>query len=293
MTDTTLAVIFAIANAFTVSFLNLIVRRAERYANAATGVLIGLLVGLPFMLAGTLWLWEPGWWEWRAWALFAASGAVGPAVARVFYFLSIHRLGVPRAIPLISTMPLAAAVMGIAFLGERPGAVVLAGTLSVVAGCMAITSKRGGDRSWSRRDVWLPLASVVAFTLSHVWRKVGLALVPSPILGLTVMSAAGAVCLWLFGRFLPPGQRPALGAPGAWRIYGVAGLFNAGSVLLHFYALRHGDLTVVIPLASTAPFFSLALSWMFLRDTDRVTGLIVAGTVLVVAGGALITWRVL
>ncbi|MBI1725450.1 MAG: DMT family transporter [Candidatus Tectomicrobia bacterium] len=291
MTDTTLAVAFALANAFTVSFLNLIVRFAGRHANAATGVLIGLLVGLPFMAGAALWLWEPGWWNWKAWALFAASGAIGPSVARVFYFLSIHRLGVPRAVPLISTMPLAAAAMGMAFLGERPGPVVLAGTLLVVVGCMAITSKRGGDKSWSRRDLWLPFASVVTFTLSHVWRKMGLALVPSPILGLTVMSVAGAVCLYLFGGLLSKEQRPRLGTWRAWRIYGVAGLFNAGSVLLHFYALKHGDLTVVIPLASTAPFFSLVLSWIFLRGTDQVTGWIVAGTVLVVLGGALITWR--
>ena len=293
MTDTALAVTFALANAFAVSFLNLVVRRAERHANAATGVLIGLLSCLPFMIAATLYLWKPGWWDWRAWALFAASGAVGPSIARVFLFLAIHRLGVPRAVPLISTMPLAAAVMGIAFLGERPGPIVLGGTLFVVAGCMAITYKRAGDAPWDRRGIWLPFASVVTFSLSHVLRKMGLVLVPSPILGLTVMSAAGAAFLWLFGGMLSRDQRPELGTWPAWRIYGIAGVFNAVSVLFHFYALQYGDLTVVIPLASTAPFFSLVLSRIFLRDMEPVTSLIVGGTVLVVLGGALITWRVL
>ena len=293
MPNTPLAVSFALANAVTVSFLNLSVRRADRHGNAATGVSIGLLFALPFTGAASWYLWREGWWDPAAWAYFAASGAVGPSVARVLLFLSIQRLGVPRAVPLVSTMPLAAAVMGIAFLDERPGLIVLAGTLLVVAGCMAITAKRGEDRSWSRHDLWLPFASVVAFSLSHVLRKKGLVLVPSPVLGFTVMSAAGLACLWLFGGLLPREQRPGWGTAAAWRVYSVAGAFNAVSVLFHFYALQHGDLTVVIPLASTAPFFSLVLSWIFLRGIDRVTGLIVAGTVLVVLGGALITWRVL
>ena len=225
MTDTALAVLFAIGNAFTVSFLNLFVRRAKRHANAATGVLIGLLVGLPFMAGAAFCFWEPGWWNWKAWALFAASGAVGPSIARVFYFLAIHRLGVPRAIPLLSTMPIAAAAMGIIFLGERPGPAVLAGTVLVVLGCMAITSQRAGDAPWSRRDMWLPFASVAAFTLSHVWRKVGLSLVPSPVLGLTVMSAAGALCLLLFRGLLTQEQQARAGGPG-----GLARLRGGGAV---------------------------------------------------------------
>ncbi|MEK6709645.1 MAG: DMT family transporter, partial [Nitrospinota bacterium] len=244
MPDTALAVAFSLANAVAVTFLNLVVRRAEGYANAATGVLIGLLACLPVMAAATFYLWQPGWWDWRAWAVFAASGAAGPSIARVLLFLSIHRLGVPRAAPLISTMPLAAAVMGTAFLGERPGPVVLAGTVLIVAGCMAITSKRGEDKSWNRRDLWLPFASVAAFSLSHLLRKLGLALVPSPLLGLTVMSAAGAAFLWLFGRALAKEQRPALGTRAAWGMYGVAGGVNSIAVLLHFSALRHGDLPV-------------------------------------------------
>jgi drug/metabolite transporter (DMT)-like permease len=39
--------------------------------------------------------------------------------------------------------------------------------------------------------------------------------------------------------------------------------------------------------------FSLLLSWIFLRDLERVTGLIVAGTLLTVLGAALIAWRIL
>ena len=292
LTDAPLAVFFSIANALTMGLFGFLVRHSESRANAATGVLIGLIVSLPFMAVATYFLWEPSWWNWKALGLFAAAGAINPAVGRVFLFLSIYRLGLARAVPLVSTLPLASAGLGIAFLGERPGAAVYAGTLLVVAGCMAITSRKGMEGSWDRRSLWMPFAAVAAFSLAHLWQKIGLALVPSPVLGLTVMSAVGAACLLLFGRALPEVHRPRLGR-GGWLFLGMTGLLNTLSVLCHFSALRYGDLTLVAPLTSTAPFFSLVLSWAFLRDSERVTLRVLAGTALVVLGGALITWRAL
>ncbi len=293
MTDTSLAVLFSLANAVTVSTFSLFVRRGERHANAVTGVLIGLLVSLPVMAAATAWLWEPGWWNPWAFALFAAAGVVGPSLGRVLYFQAIHRLGVARAVPLTSIMPLVAAVMGVALLGERPGAAGLAGTVLVVLGCAAITSRRSAGSPWDRRHMWIPFASVAAFSFSHLFRKMGVTAVPSPLLGLTVMSLAGAACLYLLGRFLPAPHRPDLRPGRAWVVYGLTGLLNNVSVLLHFYGLRYGDLTIVVPLSSTSPLFSLLLSWLFLRDLERVTAGIVAGTAFVVLGGILITWRAL
>ena len=293
MTDTWLAVVYSLASAITMGLFSFLVRRAENRANAVTGVLIGLAVSLPFMAGATLHLWQPGWWNVKALVLFAAAGAINPAVGRVFFFLSIHRLGVARAVPLISALPLATAGLGIAFLGERPGPIVAAGTLLVAAGCMGITSRKGMEGGWDRRFVWMPFVSVAAFSVAHLWQKMGLALVPSPILGLTAMSLSGAACLLLFGGLLPRAHRPALGRGAAWIYLGLTGLLNTLSILFHFSALRYGDLTVVAPLSSTAPFFSLLLGWAFLRESERVTLWVVAGTTLVVLGGALITWRVL
>ncbi|MEK6709472.1 MAG: DMT family transporter [Nitrospinota bacterium] len=293
MTDAALAVAYSLACAITMGLFGFLVRRAESRANAVTGVLIGLAVSLPFMAAATAYLWEPGWWSWKALGLFAAAGAINPAVGRVFLFLSIHRLGLARAVPLVSALPLATAGLGIAFLGERPGPIVLAGTLLVTGGCMAITSRKGMEGRWDRRFLWMPFVSVAAFSVAHLWQKMGLVLVPSPILGLTVMSLSGAACLLLFGGLLPQAHRPVLGSGAAWIYLGLTGLLNTVSILFHFSALRYGDLTIVAPLFSTAPFFSLLLSWAFLRESERVTLWVVAGTALVALGGVLIGWRAL
>ena len=242
--------------------------------------------------AATWVLWEPAWWTPRAWVLLAAGGLLGPAMGRVLYFAAIHYLGVARALPLASTMPLFAAVFGIGLLGERPGPGVLAGTGLIVLGCIAITYKKAGDTSWSRRHLWIPLLAVTIFSASHLFRKVGVEMVDSPLVAITVMSFSGMIFLFLIARLLPADQRPQFGRPKVWLVYTASGALNGLSVFLHFAGLNYGDLTIVTPLSAMAPIFALLLSRFVLRNEERITALIVSGTLLVVFGGAIISWSI-
>ncbi len=291
MNETALSVIFAVSTAASTGTFSIIVRRGQRHANAVTGVLIGLIVILPPLMIATWALWQPEWWNPRAYLTLAAAGLLGPAIGRVLYFAAIHYLGVARALPLASTMPLMAAVFGIGLLGERPGPGVLAGTVIIVAGCIGITAKKAGDTSWNRRHLWIPIVGVMTFSFSHVFRKIGVEMVDSPLVAITVMSFAGMCCLFALSRLLPADQRPQLNRPKAWYFYGASGVLNGVSVFLHFSALNYGDLTIVTPLSATAPFFALLLSWFLLRDVERVTVPIVIGTAFIVLGGVLIAWR--
>lgn len=291
MSEISLSVIFSVCTAASTGCFSIIVRRGQIHANAVTGVLIGLMVILPPLMTATWVLWEPEWWNPEAYLLLAASGLLGPAIGRVLYFAAIHHLGVARALPLASTMPLMAAALGIGILGERPGLGVLAGTVLIVVGSIAITAKKAGDTSWNRRHLWIPLVGVVAFSVSHIFRKTGVEMVDSPLVAITVMSFAGMICLLALSRLLPASQRPQLGRVKAWYFYSASGVLNGLSVFLHFVALNYGDLTIVTPLSATAPFFALLLSWLLLRDVERVTVPIVLGTALIVSGGILIAWR--
>ncbi len=291
MDETSLSILFAVSTAASTGCFSIIVRRGQSHANAVTGVLIGLMVTVPPLAVMTWLLWKPEWWNLEAYVLLAASGLMGPAIGRVLYFAAIHYLGVARALPLASTMPLIAAALGIGFLGERPGSAVLAGTMLIVSGSIGITAKKAGDTSWSRRHLWIPLVGVAMFSISHVFRKAGVEMLNSPLVAITVMSFSGMICLLALSRLLPANQRPQLRRPKAWKFYGASGLLNGLSVFLHFSALNHGDLTIVTPLSATAPFFALLLSWFLLRDVERVTVPIVIGTVLIVLGGILIAWR--
>lgn len=183
MTAATLSVLFSLSTAMVVGSFALFVRSGQRHANAVSGVLIGIIASFPPLLAGAVWTWEAAHYQPRAWLFFALAGVMGPAVGRACFFHSIHLMGVTRAVPLNSTMPLFSAVAGVLVLGERPGPHVLAGTLLIVLGCAGITSKRGEAPPVRGRHLLVALAGVVFFSVSHLLRKLGVASAPNPFVG--------------------------------------------------------------------------------------------------------------
>ncbi|MBI4251159.1 MAG: DMT family transporter [Candidatus Tectomicrobia bacterium] len=285
------AALFALGTSAFFGAFSILVRLGREHANAITGVFISLVAPLPFFVPAALLAWDPAWRDPRAIGFFVLAGMAGPACSRVFLYLSIHHLGVARAMPLTSVTPLFSTALAILVLGERPGPYIWAGTLLIAAGSAALSWKKTSDKSWDRRCLWLVLASVLASACSFLFRKLALTAVNAPLLGVTVSSLAGLFFLNLFRPLMPAAERPRRPGRKAWGFYGACGLLNGAGFLTQFYALGLGDVSIVIPLSSTAPLFSLLLSRLLLRGTERVTKLIVAGTLLIVAGAALISWK--
>ena len=210
MTTITLSVLFSLSTALVVGSFTLFVRSGQRHANAVSGVLIGLIVSMPPLLVGAVWMWEPAHYQPLGWLFFALAGIAGPAVGRVCFFHSIHLMGVARAVPLNSTMPLFSAIAGIYVLGEKPGLYILAGTVLIVLGCMGITARRGESQPIRGEYLLIALGSAVFFSISHMLRKLGVGVSPNPFLGISIMSIAGGVFLYISGQYLPRGLRPSL-----------------------------------------------------------------------------------
>jgi len=146
---------YAMSTAVVFATFSVCIRKGGEHANALTGVFIGLFTSLPVMLAVTWYYWEPEWWNPPAFFFFSLAGLTGPAMSRVFLYLSISYLGVARAMPFVSLTPLFSTSLAIAFLGERPGALILAGTLCIVLGSVALSYKKPEDTSWKRKHLWL------------------------------------------------------------------------------------------------------------------------------------------
>ena len=89
-----LAVVFGLITALLTAFFQIIVRKGKNYGNALTGVLIGIIVNFPIMVALSYITWEPEWFNAKAIMIFAATGIFGPGVGRCFLFLSLHKIGV-------------------------------------------------------------------------------------------------------------------------------------------------------------------------------------------------------
>jgi drug/metabolite transporter (DMT)-like permease len=69
-----------------------------------------------------------------------------------------------------------------------------------------------------------------------------------------------------------------------------AGITVSLAMICIYFALDLGKVSVVIPISSTGPFFSLILTAIFLRGVERVTPRIVASAAMIVGGVMMITW---
>ena len=78
MSDSLTAALFALGAAVFAASFSLIARRGQQHGSAVTGVVIGLIVNTPILIAVTAWFWEPGWWNTRAILWFLVGGRSAP-----------------------------------------------------------------------------------------------------------------------------------------------------------------------------------------------------------------------
>ena len=137
-----------------------------------------------------------------------------------------------------------------------------------------------------------PRVALIAAALagaSQVVRKFGLAAVPHPFLAAAVTASSSLVVSVLTMRYVEKTQE-------SWRMnrqcfwwFLAAGIVISFAMTCIYYALDLGKVSVVIPIASTGPLFSLILTALFLRDVERVTARIVISAAMIVGGVAMIS----
>ena len=120
-------------------------------------------------------------------------------------------------------------------------------------------------------------------------RKLGLD-VAGPLFDSAINITAAMVAASAF--VLASGNRRALRCDRRSLLYFVAGgaAENTG-VFLVLLALGLGEVSVVIPLAGTAPLFVLFLAYLFPSGAAKLGWRVVAGAVLIVLGVFLLTGR--
>lgn len=258
-----------------------------RYLDAAAGARISIptatvLFWLIFPFA------ELTGWHLTAAALFGLVGVFFPAAVTMLTFEANRRLGPTVTGTIGSTAPLFAVLGAAVFLAEPLGGRTLGATALIVLGLVALTRPiLDGSRERRRGGLWLAWLAAVLRALAQVLSKAGLALWPHPyaaaLVGYTVSSAA------VWSTALRGGSPPAFNRIGlAW--FALTGTLNGAAVLSLYSALNHGPVSLVSPIAATYPLFTLALSALLLRG-ERLTGAMMAGVVLTVAGVAVLVTR--
>ena len=251
---------------------------------AGTLIAVGTCLGI-YLLTAPFWMRAGDWFTAGFW-VFTVSGILQPALSMYLANEAHNRAGAVVASTFSATFPLFAAALAIVFLGERLTLVIAAGTVLTVLGIATLSwMPRGGGRLVATALVFASFTAAIR-GLNNVVVKFGIDLLSNVFMAcFCSFSVSFAILLvvyrWRRGGW--PGKLPRKGL-----LYFVAtGACIGCGIGLIYTALLLGRVVVVSPIAGTYTVFTM-LAAAALGD-ERITGKVMAGVVLVVAGVVLIS----
>jgi uncharacterized membrane protein len=270
--------LYAILAAFSFGLNAVFVRKGMRESTPVTATLV--IAGVQVTILSLLLLLDIPMFNWGAILYFIIAGVFSAILGRTLNYISIDRLGVPISTSLSGTNPLFALILAVIFLGEDVSINTLLGSFFVVAG-IALMSGWGASNSLNFRDMVIPLSSAFFYACSSAIRKIGLNILPESILGAVVGALTSLIAypilLRLIGR---SGEFKFNKKAIPWLIGG--GVATSTAWIGMFTATQMGSVSVVSAIIGANPLFGLILSAILLRDTERITKQVAAGSILIV-----------
>jgi uncharacterized membrane protein len=289
-----MAITLALLSSLLISGTTIIMKKGIERTNPTTAMLVVTLVGTLVLLAISLPHVQFDHFRSKAFYLFILAGILSPALVRWLYFISIDRIGPSMSSSILSTGPAFTAIIAASFLKEKLTVSISLGIIMIIGGIVTFERDLQTDGNLTvRHKKNLIFAVLAAFLvgLAIVIRKMGLNLLDEPLFGVTVGFATSLVfyitlCL-IFKRMR---AQISLNRNNALFLCAVGVFLTAGWLTL-FYALSHGDAITVAPLASLHPVMVLAWSYLFFKETEKITLKTVLGVITVLIGVLLITLR--
>jgi drug/metabolite transporter (DMT)-like permease len=222
--------------------------------------------------------------------IFVLVGIFVPGVARFFMFKGMQRLGASITSCLTNSTPLFATLFAVAFLQEQPSVTNLLGTVSIVAGIIALTWK-GAAKTWRSRDLLFPLTAAFLFAARDNMVRFGLLKIHSPLVGATIAATTSFLTMSLLYLLFEEKKPLQNSARKGFQIFAVAGFLNFLSYAFAYTALSMERVSLISPLINGSSLFVLPLSALFLRDVEKITMRKIGAIVLVIIGVFLISWE--
>jgi drug/metabolite transporter (DMT)-like permease len=277
------AVALGAVSAFLFGAMTVLVRIALRTGVAPeVGSLFTILPAAAVTLCVSLALGD--WNIASAWP-FVLAGLLAPGIAQILFTFGVRDAGASRTSVTVGTAPLFAVATAFAFLDEPLVAGLLVGAALIVTGGILLASERARPEHFKRIGLVYALIGTAAFATRDTlvrWLVTDATDVP-PVLAASMAMLTGAVVALVFVLW-----RRAAVTPSAARSFVQAGLCYGLSYVCLFEAFARGRVSVVSPIVATESLWGVTLSWLVLRQSEHVGRRLVAGAVLVVAGGVLI-----
>src|SRR5438309_10336669 len=287
------AELYALANAFLFAFHNMLTKKGLGYSNPAPAVISSLVINIVFLWGVSFIVAPLSSLSSGAILIFVLVGLFQPGLTRLLTYKGIDTLGVAITDPIRATTPLFSAMMAIIFLGEKMTLPIVVATLMIIAGIILLSWRSGSMKlGGSAVFLWYPIAASALAGATQVVRKFVMAAVPHPFLAAAVTATSSFIISILTLWYVEKSQETWKMNRQCFGWFLAAGVTISLGMTCIYYALDLGKVSVVIPISSTGPFFSLIFAALFLRDVERVTLRIVLSAAMIVGGVVLLTlWK--
>ncbi|MEM1514452.1 MAG: DMT family transporter [Candidatus Bathyarchaeia archaeon] len=224
---------------------------------------------------------------------FIIAGIFSPGIGRIFYYKGMEKLGVSINASIYATYPLFSSILATLLLGEIVTPNVWLGIIAIMLGVIFIERSIARPpniktKPISRKGLIFPFLASIIMALSYLSRKYGLNICSEPLLGVTIGYSSALLSQLLVSRLL---RMPLL--PSFKDIH----LFWRPGVLLILgwtsatYALNYEKVSVITTIIQVEPLFILFLTFLKLRELERISTKVVIGTILIVIGVSLVTLK--
>lgn len=224
--------------------------------------------------------------------LFILGGLTGTLLGRNLTYLGLERLGPALSTTIRLSNSVFTLLLGFVFLRELPRSWQLAGLAVVTTGLWVSLWSREHPAAPARRavnvaGVLMSLGGAAAFALGDTARRGALGMTPAPVLGAAIGAGAALAGHLVWSISHRSARWPAGSALRRADLLGSAG-FNTIAILLLFIGLRHAPVAIVSVLYNLQVLVVFIVSPLVLRGQETITIWLVIGTVLALAGTAMI-----
>lgn len=297
MLATSVGILYALLAALGFALWNVYMQRALQRGASATACLVSLAASLAGIFLPVL-LWQYGANQLpplRSEGLlyFVLAGAATGTLAPFHSTQATRRIGAAQTTAIRLLDPFFAFVIGLLFLHERIAGPAIAGVCLIVLALWVLqrTQQSGGVPATSTAGLLFAIGASLFFTVGSTFRKAGLAVIPSPVVSVTIEGLSGLAVMLpaiLFGRRWNEGRQAF-----DWRYRDIwlSGLSAALATLFLNMALQRLPLPVAVAVRNTSPWFALLLVPLLLGRQHKSGPLVWVSTLLLTGGMILILSR--
>ena len=226
--------------------------------------------------------------------LFVISGALAPGIARLLYYKGMKVVGVSVNASIFATYPMYSSVLAVLMLGEILVLENWIGIIFIVVGVICIernlSYSEAGSGRVSKRGLALPLLSSIAIATSQIIRKHGLNIYNEPFLGVA-LGYLLSFLLYLLVLACSNSTRTSLSLSRDFQLFWKAGVLMTLAWALAFFALSYERVSIVTPIMQIEPLFVFLFTYLYLKDSERISFRLVAITLLILTGVMLVSIR--